>query len=83
MKRRVKARVAKKGFFEKYLTLDWKEIYLILILWFLLILLHNLINIIFYMNEVVLIFIAMVILPVFFLIAFFYTVTKHFNKMKK
>lgn len=83
MKKKVKAKIAKKSFFEKYLTLDWKEIYLFLILWFLLILLHNLINILFYMNEIVLIFIAMIVVPIFFLIAFFYTVAKYFNKTKK
>ncbi|MEK6926674.1 MAG: hypothetical protein AABW50_05345 [Nanoarchaeota archaeon] len=67
---------SKKGFFEKYLTLDWKEAYLILILWFLFIVLHNLINAIFRIQEEVLVVFYKWIIPVFFLIALLYTISK-------
>ena len=39
---------------DKYLTLDWKEFYLLLIAWFLFVVLHFMIGVIFKINEEIL-----------------------------
>lgn len=79
--RRVSRTVQKnKGFFNKYLLLDWKEAYLLIVAWFLFIALHNLVNSIFYTDERILFFIAKWIIPIFFFIALIYTI---FNKLRQ
>ena len=61
---------------DKYLTLDWKEFYLLLIAWFLFVVLHFMIGVIFKINEEILPFLYNFIIPLFFLIALIYTVIK-------
>ncbi|MBI2045046.1 hypothetical protein HYT23_03235 [Candidatus Pacearchaeota archaeon] len=68
---------SKKRGFERYLTLDWKEVYLIIVAWFLLLVLHNMYPAIFGRQDKVLFFIATIIIPVFFLIALAYTYFKN------
>lgn len=70
----------KRSKWDKYLFLDWKEFYLILIAWFLFIVLHNILAIIFRIDENVLPFIAFKIIPIFTAIAFVYTLGKVLKK---
>ena len=64
----------KRSFIDKYFTLDWKEVYLLIITWFLFLALHFLVNNIFKTNETVLFFIAKWVIPVFFFVALIYTI---------
>jgi len=74
-----RANSVKRSFIDKYFTLDWKEVYLLLIAWFLFIVLHNLVNIILKINEKALYFIAMKIVPLYFALALVYTFAKRFK----
>ncbi len=78
-KRKVKTG-RKRSFFDKYFTLDWKEVYLLIIAWFLFLALHFLVNDIFKSNDQTLIFIAMKIVPVYFALALVYTFAKKLRK---
>ena len=64
---------------EKYLTLDWKEVYLLIIAWFLMLVLHNMYPSIFGKQDKILFFVATIIIPAFFLTALAYT---YFKKWK-
>ena len=66
----------KKSLHEKYLLLDWKEAYLLIIAWFLFLVLHNMYPSIFGREDKILFFIATAIIPAFFLIALVYTYFK-------
>lgn len=79
-KRVLKRKQSQRSSFDRYLTLDWKEVYLLVILWFLFVVLHNLYNIIFKVKDVFLIFIAMKIIPVFFALALIYTFAKKLKR---
>jgi len=68
-------KVKKRGF-ERYLTLDWKEVYLLIVTWFLFLVLHNMYPSIFGKEDKILFIIATIIIPAFFLIALAYTYFK-------
>lgn len=68
-------KVKKRGF-ERYLTLDWKEVYLLIVAWFLFLVLHNMYPSIFGKEDTILFIIATAIIPAFFLIALVYTYFK-------
>ena len=70
---------SKKSLHEKYLTLDWKEAYQLIIAWFLFLVIHNMYPSIFGREDKILFFIATIIIPAFFLIALVYT---YFKKRK-
>ncbi len=70
---------SKKTLYEKYLLLDWKEVYLLIVAWFLFLVLHNIYPSIFGKEDTILFFIATAIIPAFFLIALTYT---YFKKRK-
>lgn len=65
---------------DKYLTLDWKEFYLLFISWFLFIALHFLITVIFGIPDNVLPVIYKFIIPLFVVIALIYTLLKRHRK---
>jgi len=69
-----------KSKFEKYLLIDWKEFYLLLILWVLFLVLHHMIENLFIIKEAFLYFIATRIIPLFFVITLIYTVTHHHKR---
>lgn len=65
---------------DQYLTLDWKEFYLILITWILFLVLHVIANIILGFDEGLFLFFFKYIVPLFFLIALIYTLFKKIRK---
>ena len=70
---------SKKTLYEKYLILDWKEVYLLIVAWFLFLVLHNMYPSLFGKQDKILFVIATVIIPAFFLTALTYT---YFKKRK-
>jgi len=70
----------KRSKLDQYFTLDWKEIYLLVIAWFLFLVLHNLVNNIFGINEKILLVIAIKVVPLFFALALVYTFAKKLRK---
>ena len=70
---------SKKTLYEKYLILDWKEVYLLIVAWFLFLVLHNMYPSLFGKQDKFLFVIATVIIPAFFLTALTYT---YFKKRK-
>lgn len=72
---------------EKYLLLNWKKVLIIIIAWILSVILHNLTYAMFYQHfsktggdEPVFFIIAVIIIPLYFIISVVYTLT---NKLKK
>jgi len=72
---------------EKYLLLNWKRVLIIIIAWVVAVILHNLTYALFYEyfsktggDEPVFFIIAVIIIPLYFIIAIIYTII---NKIKK
>ncbi len=72
---------------EKYFLLNWKKVLIIIIAWILAVILHNLTYALFYDffsstggDEPVFFIIAVIIIPLYFIISIVYTIT---HKLKK
>jgi hypothetical protein len=65
-----------KNKFEKYFTLTWKRFFVIISVWIVCVLLHNLFYAIFGFEEAVFFIISVFIIPVYFFAAFVYTIAR-------
>jgi hypothetical protein len=65
-----------KNKFEKYFTLTWKRFFVIISVWIVCVLLHNLFYAIFGFEEAVFFIISVFIIPVYFFAAFVYTIVR-------
>ena len=73
--------------FNKYLLLTWKKFFWIILVWFLAVVLHNVIYGIFKTwfdahggDEFVFFIIAMIIIPIYFIVMFIYTIVKKIKR---
>lgn len=65
---------------EKYFLLNWKKIITIIIAWILAVILHNAVYAIFNIEEAVFFLLAVIVIPLYFIISVVYTII---NKVKK
>ncbi|MEN7981834.1 MAG: hypothetical protein ABFQ65_00100 [Nanoarchaeota archaeon] len=59
----------RKNKLDKYLLLNWKRILVLIALWFVVVILHNFIGAIFGFEEALFFIIAVIIIPIYFIIA--------------
>jgi O-antigen/teichoic acid export membrane protein len=79
-----KAEKKKSNKFDKYFLLSWRKLWIIVVLSFVSILLHNLWYAIFKFEEAVFFTIVVIIIPIYFLICIIYSIIKLIkNKDKK
>jgi hypothetical protein len=65
---------------EKYLLLSWKKVLIIIIAWFVAVILHNAIYAIFNFEDVIFFLLAVIVIPLYFIISVGYTII---NKVRK
>ncbi|MBU2104204.1 MAG: hypothetical protein KKF67_00295 [Nanoarchaeota archaeon] len=69
-------RKRQKSKFGKYLTLTWMKFFILIIVWVVCILLHNLFYAIFRYEEPVFFIIAVILIPLYFFVSFVYTLVQ-------
>jgi len=70
----------------KFFLLSWRKIWLIIVISFLLIIIHNLIYLFFKLDETFLLFIIAVLIPAYFILCIVYSIIwliEKVNKIKK
>ena len=66
--------------FDKYFLLSWRKAWIIVVGWFVAIMLHNLIGALFGIEEALFFIIAVVLIPIYVLIAIIYSLVKLVNR---
>ena len=66
----------------KSFLLNWKKTFLMMALWFVFVILHNLIYAVFKAEEAFFFILAIFVLPLYFIIALIYTIIKRFKNEK-
>ena len=61
---------------EKFFILSWKKILLLVLIWFVAVILHNAVDVIFHIEEAFFFIIAIFVIPLYFMISLIYTVYK-------
>ena len=67
---------------KKYILLDKKKLFYICVAWIIAVILHNLIYALFQVEEALLFIIAVIIIPIYLIIAISYTLLKFLRKNK-
>lgn len=82
-KKSVRKKIKKQNLFDKYFLLSWKKILLIIVAWFVAVILHNVIyGVIKYFNpaftgdEAFFFIIAIIVIPLYFIISLIYSLIK-------
>jgi len=73
----------KKRNLDKYFLLTWKKLWIIIVLGFISIMLHNLWYAIFGFEDVVFFSLVIFVIPVYFVVSIFYTLIKIIKEKKK
>jgi hypothetical protein len=72
-KSRMKKKSVKESKLDMFFMLSWKKVLLLIILWFASVILHNLIYAFFHMEEAVFFLLAIIVIPLYFLISLIYS----------
>ena len=70
----------RKNKFDKWFFLNWRKLLIIIGMWFLAVILHNLISAIFGIEEALFFIIAVFVIPVYFIALIIYTLVKFIRR---